>query len=442
MQRSLLIKQGRVIDPAQRMDTVADLLVRDGRVAMIAPSIQESADEVLVAAGLIVCPGLIDMHVHFREPGDEQSETIATGAAAAIAGGFTSVACMPNTNPAIDTREAAEFVYLQAGRARQARVYPVGAVTKARAGEELAEIGQLVEGGAVAFSDDGAPIASAEIMRRALQYTRMFDRAILNHPEVPELTQGGVMNEGIVSMRLGLPGMPRVAEEIMVARDILLAADTEGKLHLQHLSTAGSVELVRQAKKRGIRVTAEVCPHHLALTDEALTSFDSVYKVNPPLRTRRDVDALIEGLVDGTIDVIASDHAPHAPARKELELDRAPFGMIGLETMLGVCVRSLIEPGYLDWPKLIECFTVGPAQILGIDRGHLRPGVEADITIIDPDLEWTVDPEAFRSKSRNCPFAGWVLKGRAVHVFVAGELKHSLRPDAIRTNTGQLTTPL
>lgn len=439
MQRSLLIKNGRVIDPSQDLDTVADVLVRNGRVESIAPRVEEPVEAVLDATGLIVCPGLIDMHVHLREPGDEQSETIATGAAAALAGGFTTIACMPNTNPAIDTREAAEFVYLQATRARQARVYPVGAVTKQRAGKELAEMGRLVEGGAVAFSDDGSPVASAEIMRRALQYTKMFDRAILNHPEVPELTQGGVMNEGLVSMRLGLPGMPRVAEEIMVARDILLAADTGGKLHLQHLSTAGSVELVRQAKRQGIRVTAEVCPHHLALTDECLATFDSVYKVNPPLRTQRDVEALIEGLVDGTIDVIASDHAPHAPARKELELDRAPFGMIGLETMLGVCVRTLVEPGYLDWRALIARFTVNPAQILGIDRGSLRPGAEADITIIDPELEWTVDVETFRSKSRNCPFAGWTLRGRAVHVLIGGEIRYTLRPAAIKEATPHLS---
>ncbi len=418
----LVIRGGRVIDPSQGIDQVTDLVIRDGVVLQIGDW-DGPANQELDAHGLIVTPGLIDMHVHFREPGDEQSETIATGAAAALAGGFTSVACMPNTDPAIDTREAAEFVYLQANRARYCRVYPVGAVTKRRAGEELAEMGQLVEGGAVAFSDDGSPVESAEIMRRALQYTRMFDRAILNHPEVRDLTRGGVMNEGFTSMRLGLPGMPGVAEEIMVSRDILLAADTEGKLHLQHLSTAGSVELVRSAKRRGIRVTAEVCPHHLALTDDALESFDSVFKVNPPLRTRRDVEALLEGLKDGTIDVIASDHAPHAPALKELELDRAPFGMIGVETMLPICIKTLIEPGVLDWPELIRKLTINPATILGIDRGTLRPGTEADVTVINPDVEWTIDPERFRSKSRNCPFAGWTVRGRAEYVLVGGELR-------------------
>jgi len=380
------------------------------------------------------------MHVHLREPGDEQSETIATGAAAALAGGFTAVACMPNTEPAIDTREAAEFVYLQAARARFCRVYPVGAVTKRRAGEELAEMGQLVDGGAVAFSDDGAPVESAEIMRRALQYTKMFDKAILNHPEVRDLTRGGVMNEGFTSMRLGLPGMPAVAEEIMVSRDILLAADTEGRLHLQHLSTAGSVELVRAAKRRGIQVSAEVCPHHLALTDESLESFDSVYKVNPPLRTARDIAALIEGLADGTIDAIASDHAPHAPALKELELDRAPFGMIGLETMLPICIKTLIEPGHLDWPTLISKLSVNPARILGIPGGTLQPGAPADVTVINPTIEWTIDPTRFRSKSRNCPFAGWRVRGRAELVFVAGELRYRAEPvreaAASSSNTG------
>ncbi len=420
---TVVIRQGRVIDPSQGIDRVADLVIRDGVVLQIGPW-DGPADLEIDAAGMIVAPGLIDMHVHFREPGNEQSETIATGAAAALAGGFTSVACMPNTEPAIDTREAAEFVYLQADRAGYCRVYPVGAVTKQRAGRELAEMGQLVEGGAVAFSDDGSPVESAEIMRRALQYTRMFDRAILNHPEVLDLTKGGVMNEGFTSMRLGLPGMPAVAEEIMVSRDILLAADTDGKLHLQHLSTAGSVELVRSAKRRGIRVTAEVCPHHLALTDEALESFDPVFKVNPPLRTRRDVDALIEGLCDGTIDVIASDHAPHAPALKELELDRAPFGMIGLETMLPICIKTLIEPGHLDWMELIRKLTINPARVLGIDRGTLRPGAEADVTVINPEVTWTIDPERFRSKSRNCPFAGWTVRGRAEYVFVAGELRY------------------
>jgi dihydroorotase len=412
-----------VIDPSQGIDQVTDLVIRNGKILQVGDW-NGPADEVIDVTGLIVAPGLVDMHVHFREPGDEQSETVASGAAAALAGGFTSVACMPNTEPALDTREAAEFVYLQADRARYARVYPVGAVTKGRAGKELSEMGQLVEGGAVAFSDDGFPVESAEIMRRALQYARMFDKPILNHPEVRDLTQGGVMHEGFVSMRLGLPGMPAVAEEIMVARDVLLAADTDGKLHLQHLSTAGSVELVRVAKRKGIYVTAEVCPHHLALTDEWMSSFDSNFKMNPPLRTRRDVEALIEGLVDGTIDVIASDHAPHAPARKELELDRAPFGVIGLETTLPICILTLIEPGYLSWSELIAKLTTNPARILSIPGGTLRPGTDADVTVIHPSVEWTIQPEKFRSRSRNCPFAGWHVHGRAEMVLVAGEIRY------------------
>jgi dihydroorotase len=426
-----LIQGGRVIDPSQRIDRVADLVLRGDKIVDVGPY-EGDADLVLDAAGKIVCPGLIDMHVHLREPGGEESETIASGAAAALAGGVTSVACMPNTEPAIDTREVAEFVYLQAKRAGLANVFPVGAVTKGRKGDELAELGQLVDGGAVGFTDDGSPIDSAEIMRRALQYARMFDRAVLTHSEVRELTRGGVMNEGFISMKLGLSGMPGVAEEIMVARDIMLAEHTGGRLHVMHSSTAGAVDLVRQGKKRGVRVTTEACPHHFILTDECMVKFDSNFKMSPPLRTEADVRELIGGLVDGTIDAIATDHAPHAPEKKSRELDQAPFGIIGLETLIPLCVHGLIEPGYLDWPEVIEKLTINPARILGIDKGTLRPGADADVTIIDPDLEWTIDPDRFRSKSRNCPFAGWTVRGRAHTVLVGGVVKFSLPPAAIR----------
>ncbi len=435
-----MIQGGRLIDPSQGIDREADLFIAAGRVLGLEAGGAEP-QRVIDASGMIVCPGLIDMHVHLREPGGEESETIATGAAAALAGGVTSVACMPNTEPAIDTRELAEFVYLQAKRAGLANVFPIGAVTKGRRGEELAELGQLVEGGAVAFTDDGAPIESAEVMRRALQYAGMFDRAILTHAEVRELTRGGVMNEGFVSMKLGLPGMPRVAEEIMVARDIMLAEATGGRLHVLHVSTAGSAELVRQGKKRGVRVTAEVCPHHFVLSDECMERFDSNAKMSPPLRTREDVRALIEALADGTIDVIATDHAPHAPEKKARELDQAPFGIIGLETLIPLCVQALIEPGHLDWPELIEKLTINPARVLGIPKGTLAPGADADVTIIDPQVEWTIDPERFRSKSRNTPFGGWKLRGRAHTVLVGGVVKHiaeghAPRPVALRDGVG------
>ncbi len=421
-----LIRGGRVIDPAQGLDTVTDLWLEGDRVLHIGSRPDLRAEVVMDASGKIVCPGLIDMHVHLREPGREEDETIATGTAAALAGGVTSVACMPNTEPAIDNQAAAEFVILQARRAGQANVFPIGAITKGRRGEELAELGGLVEGGAVGFSDDGSPVRSAEIMRRALEYARMFDRVVMNHCEDTELTRNGVMHEGEVSLALGLPGMPAAAEEIMVARDLILAEQTGGRLHILHVSTAGSVELIRRAKQRGVAVTCEACVHHFALTDEALRSFDSNFKMNPPLRTRRDVEAILEGLRDGTIDAIVTDHAPHAPEKKLRELDQAPFGVIGLETLLPICIKTLIEPGVLTWSEMIAKLTIHPARILGIDRGTLRPGAIADVTIIDPEAEWTIDPNQFRSKSRNCPFAGWRVRGRAHTVLVAGQVKYSL----------------
>src|SRR4051794_18860087 len=386
------IRNGRVIDPAQNLDQVADLWVRDGRVAGVGPRPDLHADRTLDAAGKIVCPGLIDMHVHLREPGREEDETIATGTAAALAGGITSVACMPNTEPAIDSQASAEFIILQARRAGNANVFPVGALTKGRNGVELAEIGAMVEGGAVAFTDDGSPVPSSEIMRRAMEYCRMFDRAVLSHSEDLELTRGSVMNEGFESMRLGLRGYPAAAEEIMVFREIALAELTGARVHILHVSTAGSVDLIRRGKQRGVRVTGEACPHHFTLTDACLRTFDSNFKMAPPLRSDADVQALIEGLKDGTLEVIATDHAPHAPEKKMRELDQAPNGIIGLETLLPVCVVALIEPGHLTWPQLIEKLTVNPARVLGIDRGTLKPGADADVTIIDPTAEWTIDP--------------------------------------------------
>jgi dihydroorotase len=423
LMNTLRITNGRVIDPSQGIDQVTDVWIRGEHILALGPQTQYPATRTLDASGKIVSPGLIDMHVHLREPGREEDETIATGTASALAGGVTSVACMPNTEPALDSQAAAEFVYLQAERAGNANVFPVGAVTKGRRGEELAEIGGLVEGGAVAFTDDGSPVSSAEIMRRALEYCRMFDKAVLSHAEDLELTRGGVMNEGFESMRLGLRGMPAAAEEVMIHRDIELAELTGGRLHILHVSTAGGVELIRRGKQRGVRVSGEACPHHFTLTDKCLRTFDSNYKMAPPLRTDADVQAIIEGLKDGTLEVIATDHAPHAPEKKMRELDQAPNGIIGLETLLPICVLALIEPGHLSWPELLAKLTVNPARVLGIDRGTLRPGAEADVTVIDPVAEWTIDPSRFRSKSRNCPYAGWKVRGRAWAVIVGGDLK-------------------
>jgi dihydroorotase len=418
------IANGRVIEPAQGLDQVTDLWVRGQEIVGTGPRPELQPTRTLDATGKIVCPGLIDMHVHLREPGREEDETIATGTAAAVAGGVTSVACMPNTEPALDSQAAAEFVYLQAERAGHASVFPVGAITKGRDGKELAEMGGLVEGGAVAFTDDGSPVVNADIMRRALEYCRMFDKAVLSHCEDLDLTRGGVMHEGFESMRLGLRGMPAAAEEVMVHRDIALAELTGGLLHILHVSTTGSVDLVRRARQRGVRVTGEACPHHFTLTDRCLRSFDSNYKMAPPLRTDADVQAVIAGLKDGTLGVISTDHAPHAPEKKMRELDQAPNGIIGLETLIPVCVVGLIEPGHLTWPQLIEKLTTNPARVLGIDRGTLAMGARGDVTIIDPTHEWTIDPARFRSKSRNCPFAGWKVRGRAHAVLVAGELKY------------------
>jgi dihydroorotase len=420
---TLCIRNGRIIDPAQGIDQVADLWLRGDRIVGIGPRPDLHAEHTLDATDKIVCPGLIDMHVHLREPGREEDETISSGTAAALAGGVTSVACMPNTEPALDSQAAAEFVHLQAQRAGNANVFPVGAITKGRAGKELAEIGGLVEGGAVAFTDDGSPVVSAEIMRRAMEYCKMFDKAVLSHSEDLDLTRGGVMNEGFESMRLGLRGMPAAAEEVMVYREIALAELTGARVHIMHVSTAGSVELIRRGKERGVRVTGEACPHHFTLTDRCLRTFDSNYKMAPPLRTDEDVQAILAGLRDNTLEVIATDHAPHAPEKKMRELDQAPNGIIGLETLLPVCVKALIEPGHLTWPLLIEKLTINPARVLGIDRGTLRPGAVADVTVIDPAVEWTIDPDQFRSKSRNCPFAGWRVRGWADTVLVGGVVK-------------------
>jgi len=426
---TLLIRGGRVVDPAQGIDRVDDLLIRDGQVVSVGHGGGQPlgrADETIDAGGLIVAPGLVDMHVHLREPGREEDETIETGTRAALAGGFTSVACIPNTEPPIDTQAAVEFIHQKAARADTCNVFVVACVSRGREGKELAEIGQLVEAGAVAFSDDGAPVYDAELMRRAFEYCRMFDKPILAHEEVLELSRGGVMHEGLVSLVLGLGGMPAAAEEVLIGRDVALAEVTGGRLHAMHVSTAGGVALIREAKRKGIRVTAEACPHHFTLTDESLRGFDSNYKMSPPLRTAADVEAIIAGLVDGTIDCIATDHAPHAREKKMLELDRAPFGILGLETALGLSITRLVHTGRLGWPRLVEALSTLPARVLGINRGTLRPGAVADVTLIDPAVTWTVDVNEFRSKSVNSPFHGWTLQGRAVATIVGGRVKHRL----------------
>lgn len=420
---SLLLRSGRVIDPARKIDTVTDVLIRDGKVASVG-DFRGDVNETIDCTRLIVCPGLIDTHVAMRDPGFEEDETTATATAAALAGGFTSIAALPDTQPVVDNRAAAEYVVLQAARAGNCRVYPLGAVTRNHTGQELADLGQLADGGAVAFTDAKHPIASAEILRRALEYARMFNRPIFTHPQDPTLVANGVMHEGHYSTRLGLRGMPAAAEDIMASRDIALAQLTRGRIHLMSISTQNSVEQVRRAKQNKLHITADVAAHQLLFTDAALESYDSNYKVDPPLRSKEHVEALIAGLHDGTIDAISADHQPWAREKKDREIDQVPFGMVGLETLIPVCIAALIEPGHLTWPKLIAKLTSGPAAILGLeDRGTLTPGVEADVTVIDPETRWTIDPARFRSKSRNTPLAGRNVRGRAKYVIVAGDVR-------------------
>ena len=420
---TLLIRGGRIIDSSQSLDRVGDLVLEVKRIVGIDVPCP-NPDRTIDASGLIVSPGLIDLHVSFREPGNEEDETIATGTAAALAGGFTSVACMSDTRPVVDNRSEAEFIMIQGERAGQAHVFPLGAVTKNNAGQELAEMGQLVEAGVLAFSDGRTPVANAEIMRRALQYASMWDRPIFNRPQVPELVQNGVMHDGFVSTRLGLRGMPAAAEDIMVGRDIALCELTGGRVHLMCISTEGAIDLIRRAKERKLRISTEVTPHQFLLTDEVMGTFDSAYKVDPPLRTARHIAACIKGLQDGTIEVICSDHQPHSPEKKQRELDLVPFGIAGLETLLPLCVTGLIEPGHLNWSQFLSKVTIGPARVLNLDKGTLRAGADADVTLIDPHVSWTIDPAQFRSKSRNTPFGGRSVRGRAHTVIVNGEVRY------------------
>lgn len=422
---TLLIQNGRVIDPGRNVDQIADVWIVDGKIATAEDvSSRGGPDQTIHADGLIVSPGLIDCHVGLREPGFEEDETIETGASAALAGGLTTVAALPDTVPVVDSRASAEFVVRQSERAARCRVLPLGAVTKNHAGEELAEIGQLIDGGAVAFSDGKRPVSNPEIMRRALQYTSMWDRAIFNHAQVPELVQGGVMHEGFQSTRMGLRAMPAAAEEIMVRRDIALAESTGGRVHLMSVSSRRSVEEIRQAISREIRVSADVSPHHLLLTDECLSSYDTNYKVDPPIRTEEHRQALIEGLIDGTISCLSADHQPRSEEKKSLEIDHAPFGISGLETVVPLCVKALVEPGHLTWMQLLAKLTIGPAKLLRLSSGTLSPGTAADVTIIDPDQRWTIRTSDFLSKSRNNPFDGLSVTARVKYTIVDGEIRY------------------
>lgn len=418
---ALLIRGGRVIDPAKRIDKIGDVLIEEGKIKKIGVVSGYKGEAVIDAHGMTVTPGLIDIHVHLREPGREDKETIATGCAAAVNGGFTSVVSMANTTPPIDSAHLVYFVKERARAAGSANVFPSGTVSKEMKGELLAEIGSMAEAGAVAFSDDGKCVMNTNLMRKALQYAKMFDKTIISHCEDHDLTRGGVMHEGEISSQLGLRGMPTVAEDIMVARDIALAESVGGKLHVTHISTAGSIELVRSAKERGVKVTADATPHHFAFNHTQLTGYDSRYKMNPPLRTARDVEAIIKGLKDGTIDAIASDHAPHTEEEKDDDMTIAPFGVVGLETTLGATLTILLKKG-IKLPRIIELLTSAPAKCIGIPRGTLSAGASADITIIDPKLEWKVNPSKFKSKSRCTPFEGMTFMGRAVKTIVGGKV--------------------
>jgi dihydroorotase len=423
----LLLKNARVVDPAAGIDGAHDVLVEDGRIARVSTRIESEGATTHDLAGLCVCPGFIDMHVHLREPGQEWKETIATGTRAAARGGFTGVACMPNTQPPIDSRSVVEFVLAQAREHGAVPVYPIGCVSKGQAGVELAEMGDMAVAGARGFSDDGKPVASAGLMRRALEYSRIFDLPVIDHCEEPTLVAGGVVHEGEVSTRLGLAGWPGVAEDVMVQRDILLAEYTGGAVHVAHLSTGRAADLVRRAKEAKIRVTCEVTPHHIALTHEAVAGYDTHAKMNPPLRPESDRRALLEAIADGTVDAIATDHAPHNADEKCVEFSRAPFGVVGLETAVSICLDRLVHENVIGLPRLVELLTVGPASVLRLKKGSLRPGDDADITVLDLERPFVVDPEAFASKSVNTPFGGWTLRGGPVMTIVGGRIVHDAR---------------
>ena len=417
---ALLLKGGRVVDPANGVDGTRDVLIEGGVIKAVGADLPAGAAQVVDVSGLLVTPGLIDMHVHLREPGQEHKETIATGAASAVAGGFTAVACMPNTDPVNDQASVTQFMLKRAAEAGLARVYPIGAVTLGSKGEALAEIADLKAAGCVAISDDGKPVLTALLMRRALEYTSMCGMPVIDHCEDPTLKGDGVAHEGFNASRLGLKGIPGEAEELWIERDITLAGLTGGRFHVAHLSTRGSLRAVRNGKARGINVTCEVAPHHFILTDDALEGYDTNVKMNPPLREAADRDELIRGLVDGSVDAIATDHAPHHADEKAVEFDAAPFGVVGLETAASVVHDRLVARGRLSLERFVALFSAGPARVFGLPGGTLAPGSPADVTVFDPEARWKVEPHRFLSKGRSTPFAGWELSGAPVATIVGG----------------------
>ena len=421
----IVIKGGHVIDPG-RINGVADVLIENGKIAAVGPALTAPAGATVIqATGQLVLPGFVDLHVHFREPGFEYKETIQSGTESAVAGGFTTVCAMPNTNPVNDNQAVTEFMLERARAAGNAHLYPIGAITKRSEGKELAEIGDLRRAGCVAISDDGKPVMNSLVMRRAMEYARAFDVPVVDHCEDLHLSEGGCMNEGVISTELGLPGIPSAAEDVMVARNVSLAELTGARLHLAHISTAGSVRMVREAKARGLKVTAEACPHHFTLTEETARGYNTHAKMNPPLRTSQDVQAIKDGLRDGTIDVIATDHAPHATQEKQQEFTEAPFGIVGLETGLSLTL-ALVEEGVLTLESAVDKLATAPAKAFSLNAGTLAVGAPADVAIVDPNLEWEVDPSRFRSKSRNTPFAGWKVKGRVTKTIVSGRVVYEL----------------
>jgi dihydroorotase len=425
MSSELLIKNGRVIDPANGIDKKCDVLIVDGKIAGVG-KVEKSVQTVIDAAGKLVTPGLIDIHVHFREPGDEEEETIASGSAAAVSTGFTSVVCMPNTRPPVENETDVEYIHRKGRQARKTHVYTMGAITKAREGVELAEMGFMAEAGAVGFTDDGSGVQDPAVMLRALKYAAMFDVVIAQHCQDNGFSGNGVMNSGYFSTILGLPGIDALAEEAMLWRDIqLLKKVRPGRIryHAQHISTAGSVELIRAAKKNSLPITCEVAPHHLLLTEQSCAEYDTNYKVNPPLRTDEDLEALKLAVGEGLVDALVTDHAPHLQSEKELEFLAAPFGIASLECALGLYVKALVEPGILDWQGLIRLMTEKPAGIIGVDKGTLGVAKQADVAIIDPNAEYKIDVDNFRSKSRNCPYHGWTVKGKVEKTIVGGEIR-------------------
>lgn len=425
---SILIKGGRIIDPSQGIDAKGNLLIENGKIKSYPKTTkkfeQDSRVKVIDAKGKVVCPGLVDIHVHLREPGFEHKETISSGCKSAAAGGFTTIVCMPNTNPVNDNASVTEYILLKARTQGVVNVFPIGAITKGEMGETLAQIGEMYEAGCVGVSDDGMPVMNSKVMRHAMEYVKAFDIPVISHAEDKNLSGNGVMNEGEVSTQLGLAGIPCASEDVMVSRDIQVAELTGSRLHICHVSTAGSVRLIRAAKKRGVKVTAEVTPHHFILTDEAVNRYDTNAKMNPPLRGKKDREAVIEGLKDGTLDAIATDHAPHSEDEKKVEFDLAPFGIVGLETALPLSLK-LVEDGALTLNEMISKLTDSPSNVLNLGKGTLKTGEAADVVIFDPDKEVTINKEKFHSKSKNSPFLGWKLKGKVNYTIVSGKIVYS-----------------